>query len=184
MEDNQVAVLASDLSDFPSSSYFSKDIRASETSLIGNATNFIEPIEGHSGVSPGAPWNTLDGEAREDQPLDNTEGSSYLSDKNDRLECCSSAPSEDLADCVVEDSQEANDTQNVDATVKSPTSLQENISPLTQNFDLSKIIDIEENDDSASESDEREAKRRRLMEAGSERQITRRLPKESCLISL
>lgn len=185
MEDTQIAVLPSDM---PSTSYFNNDFRASETSLQGFSLNFTEAVEGHS-FSRISTCNTLETGVQDGRPPKKIEGYGH-SDKNDNLEYHSSTSSDELADCVVEDSQEANDMNEVDASVRAHPSLQGSVSQLTQNFDLSQSMNLDHDDSVsqkrplASESDEQDAKRRRLVEAGGERRFTRSLLKENCLMSL
>ncbi|KAK4271319.1 hypothetical protein QN277_020030 [Acacia crassicarpa] len=181
MKDSQDAVLASDL---PSTSYS----RSPEASLQGFSMNFKNALEGHSysRTSAGVSWNTLEIETQENCPQEKIEGSK-LPDNSNMLEHCSSTSSEELADCVVQDSQEENDMDDDDdavASVKSPSSLEGNGNPVTKKFDLHETIDLEDDDSvgkeepPSSESDEHDAKRRRLVETEGERRITRSLLKE------
>ncbi|XP_028787339.1 probable ubiquitin-like-specific protease 2A isoform X2 [Neltuma alba] len=184
MEDSQVAGLASD---FPSTSY----CRSSEAPLQGFSMNLKNATEGHSysRISAGASWNTFETETQENCPQEKIEGSK-LSDESNMLGHCSSISSEELAHCVVQDSQEANHMDDdIVASVK-PPSLEGNGNPVTKKFDWYETINLEDDDSvckkepPASESDERDAKRRRLVDTEGEKRITRSLLEESCLMSL
>ncbi|XP_054801820.1 probable ubiquitin-like-specific protease 2A isoform X2 [Prosopis cineraria] len=172
MEDSQLALSTSD---FPSTSY----LRSSEASLQGFSMNFKDANDAHSH----APWNTLETETQENCPQEKTEGSNP-SDKNDMLEQCSSASSEELADCIVQDSQEANDMEDdVVASVKSPSSLEVNGNPC-ETINLEDDESVCKTQPPACESGERDAKRRRLVDSEGEKPITRSLFKGSCLMSM
>lgn len=122
----------------------------------------------------GASWNTLERETQENCPRDKIE-KSKLSDKSDMLEQCSSTPSEELVDCVVQDSQEENDMDdededNVVLSFKSPFSLERNVYQVSKEFDLHETINLEDDDSvckkdpPAYESDDRDLKRIRPVE--------------------
>lgn len=180
-ENSHVGILASD---FPSTSYISKDHRASETTQLEFSINFVEAVAGHSySRTPTiVSRNTLDTGALEDQPLEKIEESN-IPDKT---------ALEDLEDSVVQDSQESNDGHDIDGIVKSRSSFQENINSVThQIFDLTENINLEDDtsvskkEPLASESNEPDAKRPKLMNAagGPSRRFTRSMLKEACLMS-
>lgn len=178
IENSQVAILTSDL---PSTSYISKDHKASETSLQGISVNFVGAVAvaGHSS------WNTLETGAHEDQLLKKSEGSN-IPDKTDALEYLSTSNEE-----VVQDSQESNDGHDVDACVKCRSSFQGNVNSVTRKIlDLAQSMSlgddtlISEKEPLTSESDGGDAKRPKLMNAGSQsRRFTRRMSKKACLMS-
>ncbi|XP_012568674.1 probable ubiquitin-like-specific protease 2A isoform X2 [Cicer arietinum] len=180
-ENSQVGIVASD---FPSTSYIGIDHRAPETTQQGLSMNFVESVEGLScsRTSTSVSWNTLDSGTLEDQPLEKIEESNSPNKMS----------LEELAASVVQDSQESNDGHETDACVKSRSSFQENINSV-----IHQISDLAHNtgdeDDSivsqkeplASESQEQDAKRPKFMNesGGSSRRFTRRMLKETCLMS-
>lgn len=176
IENSQVAILTSD---FPSTSYISKDHKASETSFQGISVNFVGAVDSDSS------WNTLETGAHEDQLLKRSEGSN-IPDKTDALDYLSTSNEE-----VVQDSQEANDDPDVDVSVKSRSSFRRNVNSVTckifylaQNMSLGDDTLICKKEPLTSESDKRDAKRPKLMNADSQRRrFTRRMSKEACLMS-
>ncbi|KAJ1434905.1 Ulp1 protease family, C-terminal catalytic domain [Sesbania bispinosa] len=187
-ESSQVVLLDSD---FPSTSYIRKDHRATETRHQEFSANFVEAVEGHSysRTSAGVSCNTLDTSTHEDQPIENIEESN-IPDKT-ALEYLSTSGDE-LANFVVQDSQEANDGDDVEVSVKSRSSFQENTNSVADQFiDLALNVSLEDDtlaskkEPLASESDERHAKRPKLMNAtsGPSRRFTRSMLKKTCLMS-
>ncbi|XP_061370838.1 probable ubiquitin-like-specific protease 2A isoform X2 [Gastrolobium bilobum] len=184
---SQAGILASN---FPSKSYISKDHRASETSQQGLSVNFVEAVEGHSysRTSTSVPWNTFNTGTHEDQPLEKILESN-IPDKTDIEHLSTSG--EELADSVVQDSQEGNDGHEVDVSVKSRSSLQENMNSVTDHiFDLAQNMILEDDtlirkkEPLASEPGEGDAKRPKLVNAGGpSRRLTRGMLKEACLTS-
>lgn len=182
-ENFQLVILASE---FPSTSYMSNDNITSEI-LRKFSTNFVEAVDHHSKTPAGVSLNTLDTGALECQTMEKIDESNISDPDNRALE-------ED-ADCVVQDSQEANDGHEIDVCVKSSSSFQENMNSLTPKifeiFDLDQKTSLE-NDTSvckkeqlASESDREGAKRPKRMNAAGGRspRFTRSMSKEPYLIS-
>ncbi|RDX60402.1 putative ubiquitin-like-specific protease 2B [Mucuna pruriens] len=171
-ENSQVGILAYD---FPSTSYVSKDHGASETSHHVFSVNSVEAVESHSHSR--ASWirlNTATLEKIEESSIPDKTVVEYLSTSG-----------EELADYVVPDSPGAND---VDVSVKSPSSFRVNMNSAThQIFDLTQSTSLEDDtlvskeETLEFESDERDAKRPKLMNAGGpSRRFTRSMIKEAC----
>ncbi|TKY71508.1 ubiquitin-specific protease 2B [Spatholobus suberectus] len=186
-ENSQVGILAYD---FPSTSYVSKDHGPSETSQHVFSVNFVEAVESnsHSRTSTSVSWVLSNTATHEDQPIEKIEESS-IPDKR-VLEYLSTS-GEELTDYVVPDSPGANDGHDVDVSVKSRSSFRDNMNSVThQIFDLTQNTSLEDDtlvskqERLASESDERDAKRPKLMNAGGpSRRFTRSMIKEACVMS-
>ncbi|KAI5448372.1 hypothetical protein KIW84_015697 [Lathyrus oleraceus] len=178
---SQVGTLASD---FPSTSYIGKDHRDPETTQQGFSMNFVESVNDLSySKTASIPWDRLDSGILEDQPLEKIEESNIPN----------KIALEEIADSVVLDSQDSNDGHEIDACVKSNSSLGENLNSVTH-----QILDFAQNttsvgDDSllgkreptlTFEPQEHDDKRRKLMDesGGPSRRFTRRMLKEPCLI--
>ncbi|KAG5104525.1 hypothetical protein JHK82_041495 [Glycine max] len=157
-ENSQVGILAYD---FPST-YVSNDHRASETFQDGFSVNFVEAVESHSHS------RTSNTATHEDQPLEKIEESS-IPDKIVLEYLSTSGSGDDVKDYIVPDSPDAND---VDVSVKSRSSVRNNMnSAAHQIFDLTHNTSVEDNtlvskeEPLAFDSDERDAKRPKLMNA-------------------
>ncbi|KAG4948315.1 hypothetical protein JHK86_041554 [Glycine max] len=157
-ENSQVGILAYD---FPST-YVSNDHRASETFQDGFSVNFVEAVESHSHS------RTSNTATHEDQPLEKIEESS-IPDKIVLEYLSTSGSGDDVKDYIVPDSPDAND---VDVSVKSRSSVRNNMnSAAHQIFDLTHNASVEDNtlvskeEPLAFDSDERDAKRPKLMNA-------------------
>ncbi|XP_057431259.1 probable ubiquitin-like-specific protease 2A isoform X2 [Lotus japonicus] len=154
LENSQVGMLATD---FPSTSYISKDHRASETAQ-----------QEFSVKTSTVSWNTLDTYILEDQPLQSIE---EFNPTDKTALAYLSTYEEELGDSIVQDSQEANVEHDVDVNVKSHSLFRENANSVAHPvFDLTHmsldddVIFIKE-ESLASESNERDAKRPKLMNA-------------------
>lgn len=166
--------------DFPST-YVSNDHRASETFQDGFSVNFVEAVESHSHS------RTSNTATHEDQPLEKIEESS-IPDKTALEYLSTSVSGEELTDYTVPDSPVAND---VDVSVESHSSFRNNMNSVThQIFDLTHNTSLEDNtlvskeESLAFESDERDAKRPKLMNAGGpSRRFTRSMVKKACVMS-
>ena len=173
-ENSQVGILAYD---FPST-YVSNDHRASETFQDGFSVNFVEAVESHSHS------RTSNTATHEDQPLEKIEESS-IPDKIVLEYLSTSGSGDDVKDYIVPDSPDAND---VDVSVKSRSSVRNNMnSAAHQIFDLTHNTSVEDNtlvskeEPLAFDSDERDAKRPKLMNAGGpSRRFTRSMIKRTC----
>ncbi|XP_027355302.1 probable ubiquitin-like-specific protease 2A isoform X2 [Abrus precatorius] len=187
-ENSHVGILESD---FISTSYVSNDHKASETSQHGCSVNFLEVVEDHSYSRMSTSrisWNTLNTATDEVKPLEKFVESS-MPDKtaHDYL----STSRVELADSIVQDSPEANDGLDVEMSVKSCSNFQENMNLATdQIFDLAQNTSLEDDtsiskkEPLAVESDERDAKRPKHMNAGGpSRRFTRSMLKEACVMS-
>ncbi|KAK7412170.1 hypothetical protein VNO78_03619 [Psophocarpus tetragonolobus] len=183
-ENSEVVTLAYD---FPSTSYVSNDHGAPQH---GFSLNLVEAVESHSNsrTSTSVSWipNTA---THEDQPHEKISESS-IPDKT-VLEYLSTS-GEDLADYVVPDSPAEDDGHDVDESVKSHSSFQNNMNSVThQIFDLAQNTSLEDDtlvvnkeEPLAFESDEREAKRPKLVNAGTpSRRFTRSMIKGACVMS-
>ncbi|KAJ7968305.1 putative Sentrin/sumo-specific protease [Quillaja saponaria] len=151
---HQVSVLASE---FPSTSYFEEQVK--QNSFSG--TSITESL------------NSLEVGAHGDHPLVEFEGSK-LPDKEVKHES-SSTSSEELAGCVVEDSQERN-IMRVNEDTSSPPSIHGEIFVLScSNADSAenREDDASVSKEELSELNEQDAKRPRLMHPGGERRFTR-----------
>ncbi|KAK7246708.1 hypothetical protein RIF29_41578 [Crotalaria pallida] len=177
-ENPQGAILASD---FLSTSYISDDHKAPATSL-GTSENFEGAVEGHSYLRSltSVSWNTSKIGAHEDQPHKKTEWSDSA-DKANAIEHFSISSEE-----VVQDSQESND---VDVSVKSHSSVQGNMNSVSdQFFDLEQKVSV--GDDTLISKKEpltpatakRDNKRSKQMNV-SRRRLTRSMSKKSCFMS-
>ncbi|KAK7328093.1 hypothetical protein VNO77_22189 [Canavalia gladiata] len=187
-ESSRVSILASD---FPSTSYVSKDHRASKTSKHEFSVNFVEAVEDHSYSKTSincVAWNTLNAATHEHQPVEKT--AEFTIPHKTALEYLSTSAKE-LVDSVVQDSQEANDGLDVEVSVQSRSEFLENMNSVThQIFDLTQSTSPED-DTSVSkkellafESDERDVKRPKLMNAGGpSRRFTRSMLKGACVMS-
>nr|ABD28540.1 hypothetical protein MtrDRAFT_AC148971g2v2 [Medicago truncatula] len=147
---SQVGILASD---FPSTSYIGKDHRASETTQQGFPMNFVESVEG-------IPYSNWIQDSLEDQLLEKIEESNFPNktaleeiadsvvqdsqESNGRHEIYIVQDSQESNGgheiYVVQDSQESNDVHEVDACVKSHSSFQDNINSMTH-----QILDLAQN---------------------------------------
>ncbi|KAG4384328.1 hypothetical protein GLYMA_13G256800v4 [Glycine max] len=184
-ENSQVGILAYD---FPAT-YVSNDHGASETFQVGFSVNFVEAVESHSHsrTSTGVSWIPSNTATHEDQPLEKIEESS-IPDKTALEYLSTSVSGEELTDYTVPDSPVAND---VDVSVESHSSFRNNMNSVThQIFDLTHNTSLEDNtlvskeESLAFESDERDAKRPKLMNAGGpSRRFTRSMVKKACVMS-
>ena len=182
IEDSQAAILTSD---FPSTSQISKGHKVSEKSLQGFSANLVEAVEGYTSS---VYCNSLETGSHEDQPLKKTEGSN-IPDETDAIEYLSSS-CEEVADLYVPDSQEENDRHDVNESVKSRAAIGGNMNSvnhqifdLVQNGSLGDDTLVGKKEPLSSESDEREAKRQKLMDAGDQRRrFTRSMSKKACLV--
>lgn len=163
--------------DFPAT-YVSNDHGASETFQVGFSVNFVEAVESHSHS------RTSNTATHEDQPLEKIEESS-IPDKIVLEYLSTSGSGDDVKDYIVPDSPDAND---VDVSVKSRSSVRNNMnSAAHQIFDLTHNASVEDNtlvskeEPLAFDSDERDAKRPKLMNAGGpSRRFTRSMIKRTC----
>ncbi|GAU24076.1 hypothetical protein TSUD_388690, partial [Trifolium subterraneum] len=190
---SQVGILASGL---PSTSYIGTDLRASETTQQGFSMNFVEPVEALSHSRTTAiSWNKLESGIFEDHLLEKIEESNIpkeivvkdSQESNDGHEIHVIQDSQESNGGyeihVVQDSQESNDGHEIDVCVKSQSSFQDNINSGTHQIpDLVDNTSVEDSlvgkrESLASESPERDDKRRKLMNetGGTSQRFTRRM---------